>query len=193
MPYVSYNNIYLGKKLDIGVASAFEVTLGNPTSSCENAIKTVTGVPPALLLQDTPLILRRVPFGATATSQSIGGTLTLQSFPLLQVNRVEVGKVGREGGLDSGKLSPKDTPIDDAIIQLGNLVLGSSGSFDINSLTANNVDSTVTLQVNGEEFTFPSCPSGARWQQLEFGATTLTDRKYDVLTCPDPPASDRVD
>lgn len=200
MPYVNYNTLYLGKKLDIGISNdkIFSVTLGS--TECDGASMLVgTGNEmPSLWLPSvdpdgnevtaTPLLLRsRLPDNTT----NIKGELALTGLaaPIL-VKELEVGArsfSGSKGG--DLQLRFPETSMESVSIELPNLLLGNASAsgasipeFSNVEVTGSSADiknlymgSTSTLNRGAA---IPNCPDSVHWEKVSFGGDTKI-----VLAC----------
>lgn len=194
MPYVTYNTIYIGKKLDIGISQGFLVELGDPECDGKNLLKTTL---PSLWLPGeeetgsatTPLLLRsHMPDGT-----NFAGRLDISGLSSpLYVKEVEVGQRDREGiiGTSNLKLKALHENMGNVSVLVPNLAFGNSAVSPnaLNSLTVyDNTDVTVTVKDGTRTVGFPRCTDGsAHWDEVNFNGTKKAMVCGDLTKTPFP-------
>lgn len=199
MPFVTYNSIYLGKKLDLGITKTFRADLGSTDCTGVNNLVGTGRELPSLWLPNidtmgneivaTPLIVRSQKPDGTALS----GRLDVSglSAPIF-IRELEVGKRSSTGTAETSNFALLETEnsMGGAGFSVTNLVLGdstisSSNIPELESLTVTG-NSTVSLRLGNSASDpildgIPECTDGnAHWQKLKFNGTERT-----VLACGD--------
>ncbi len=179
VPAVSYGNIYIGKKLDIGVGYPFEVTLGD--TSCggitsNRLITDLNGKLPSIWTinpgsgKGTPIFLRH------------NSVLDLQFSSPVLVKEISLGQQFVSSG------SGKTTNTGSATLTFYKLQLGDSSlSPTISDMTANSeiMNTYAKSGTKETDINFPPCPDNtenAQWYEGKFDDTT-----YQFLGCKNAP------
>lgn len=184
-PRVEYNNIYIGKKLDLGLENGFRITLGSKTLESPGcAMEKYTEKSankenplPAIFTKDNPIFLRAF----SNTPSDARNKITFDLNSPVEVAEMSFGK------MHEPDLSYEIHP-DNFELTFYKLAWGRTDtSLTQDTVEFQAVETTIYAKRPQTEelqpIVFPTC-TAARWENHSFGQSPAEYRQYKVLVCP---------
>ncbi len=169
VPYASYNNLFIGKKLDIGIGANYTVTLGHQDckgQSVNTLLSNNDDYLPSIWTQNTPIFLRNI--------SGANNRLNLNLKAPIQVNTISLGQK-----YNAGSLQVSDATLTFSYLQLGDPYKKWAGVDELQTanITTMEVYAYSDTSDRATKLNFPSC-SNAVWESHKFDETN-----YYVLVC----------